>query len=358
MARYTPFTAEQSRVFVDTEQSLKALDHAERLARSYQGGMHWKTIKGRQYLYRTTDRLGNAASLGARSEQTERTYSEFTDGKRLAGERLRSLRSHVAERARFCIAARINRVPRLVADILQFFDEAGLLGKNLMVVGTNALYAYEAAGACLIGSDLLATADVDLLWDARARLQIARLDDEIRGPGFLAMLQRVDKSFVALQENGFRALNASGFFVDLIKPTPAPALRREISRMSPDDPIQASEIDSLRWIVSSEKFRHTVIGEDGFPLMISVPDPRAFAAHKLWLSGQQNREPAKKRRDALQALVVASIIRDRLPHYPFSMESLKSFPLPVARDVLPTLREGDSSEDAGTAPETGFAGPR
>ena len=70
MAGYTPFTAEQSRIFVDTEQSREALNHAKRLARSHQGGMHWKTIKGRQYLYRTTDRLGNAASLGVRSEQT------------------------------------------------------------------------------------------------------------------------------------------------------------------------------------------------------------------------------------------------------------------------------------------------
>lgn len=42
--------------------------------------------------------------------------------------------------------ARLDRVSRLVAAILlRLLDGGGLLGKNLMVAGTHAMYAYEAA---------------------------------------------------------------------------------------------------------------------------------------------------------------------------------------------------------------------
>jgi transposase InsO family protein len=43
------------------------------------------------------------------------------------------------------------------------------------------------------------------------------------------------------------------------------------------------------------------IDEDGWPVPIKVPDPRAFALHKAWLSTLTTREPVKKQRDLAQA---------------------------------------------------------
>jgi hypothetical protein len=37
-----------------------------------------------------------------------------------------------------------------------------------------------------------------------------------------------------------------------------------------------------------------VIAQDGMPAPIVSPDPRAFAIHKMWLSKQDDRDPAKK----------------------------------------------------------------
>ena len=39
-----------------------------------------------------------------------------------------------------------------------------------------------------------------------------------------------------------------------------------------------------------------------------VPDPRAFAVHKLWLSSQKDREAVKKKRDRSQTLAIRKLI--------------------------------------------------
>lgn len=95
----TPFTPEQSRLFIDAQQVYEALEDARQQLRRFRGGMHWKTVKGREYLYRTLDGRGHAVSLGARSEHTEQTIQAFREGQREVTERVASLRQQVAERA-------------------------------------------------------------------------------------------------------------------------------------------------------------------------------------------------------------------------------------------------------------------
>lgn len=71
----------QRRLMVNSIQTYDAWrDAATRYAR-YRGGMTWKTVKGKQYLYRILDRFGHAKSLGARSQETEVIYEEFVSAK-------------------------------------------------------------------------------------------------------------------------------------------------------------------------------------------------------------------------------------------------------------------------------------
>ena len=72
--------------------------------------------------------------------------------------------------------------------------------------------------------------------------------------------------------------------VDLIKSAPKQLLRKEISRMGGPGDMEAVEIRNLQWLISSPKFSQVVIGDDGYPAPMVVPDPRTFALHKLWLS--------------------------------------------------------------------------
>lgn len=94
--------------------------------------------------------------------------------------------------------------------------------------------------------------------------------------------------------------------------------------MHEDEPITfgagdrvASEVPGLQWLINCPKLDAVAVDEDGFPVPFRVPDPRAFALHKAWLSTQPTREPLKKQRDLAQAREVAQLIQEHLPHLGF-----------------------------------------
>jgi hypothetical protein len=134
-------SANQRRIFIDTAQLYEAYIVTFRESRSYRGGMHWKKSKGRQYLFRQRDRLGYGKSLGPRTPETEKIYADFKLAKQKVQERLASFKERLKEQTRFCKAATIQRVPRIVTGILRVLDQYRLLGKNITVIGTNAIYA-------------------------------------------------------------------------------------------------------------------------------------------------------------------------------------------------------------------------
>ena len=87
---YTPLEENQVRQYIDAEQARKAWILAERRALNYRGSMYWKTVKGRDYLYREY-RSGSAKSLGVRSADTENIIEEFKKGKQAAEQNLKQL---------------------------------------------------------------------------------------------------------------------------------------------------------------------------------------------------------------------------------------------------------------------------
>ena len=68
--------------------------------------------------------------------------------------------------------------------------------------------------------------------------------------------------------------------------------------------------------------------------MMPVPDPRAFAIHKAWLSNQPDREPVKKTRDFGQAAMLFTLLQEYLPNYPMDPDQMKYFPKDVVEKAL------------------------
>jgi hypothetical protein len=323
---FSELSANQTRIAVDLRQTWEAYRDARRTALNYAGGILWKRVKGADYLVKVTTRTGGNKSLGPRSAETERIYNEFVAGKARAKEREAGLESTLGEFAGMARQIGINRVPSLVAAALRRLDNFGLLGKNIMVIGTHALYAYESVAGVRFDAGLLATTDIDFLWDARARLKLALLDDEVKEAGVLAILRKVDKSFEPVHQQPYRAVNKDGFFVDLVKQTPVPPWKSdEPSRIAWGD-ITASWLQNIKWLLSAEKFSAVVIGQDGQPAPMVAPDPRAFAVYKHWLGQQSEREPEKRRRDVLQAQAVIELLRARFPHLPLDENAERMFP--------------------------------
>lgn len=156
--------------------------------------------------------------MAARSEETERIFSEYTSRKRTVESRLASLREALTEAERMNKALKAGRTPNLVVTLLQVLDEAGL-SEHFTVVGMHALYAYETAASVRLIPGALATQDVDLLWDARRRVQfmtdLQRLD-----AAMLNVLQRADRTFERKEGQNEAAINAKGFEVDFLRHQP------------------------------------------------------------------------------------------------------------------------------------------
>jgi hypothetical protein len=325
--RLSELTADQRRHMINATQIHDAWREASRDFRhTYRGSMHWRTVGGRKYLYRVTAQPGQqqlGQSLGPQSPETEKIKAEYIEQRTRLKRRASSLDKRLGAMATLNRAMGLGRIPTVAAKVLRGLDREGLLGSHVFVVGTHALYAYEAASGVLFDQKLLATGDVDLLWDVRQRIKLAMVD--VRAQGLLGVLRRVDRSF-AMTKHNFRATNDQGFIVDLIRPMdPNEAPLLQAPRMAESD-LEAVAITGLQWLLNAPRFEATAMGADGRPVWISSIDPRAFALHKYWIAKRGDREAMKRVRDSQQARAVAHVAATYL-NLPFEARALTALPL-------------------------------
>lgn len=334
---------------IDVQQRADAL-RAVRidLRRRFAGAMAWKQRCGRDYLYRRTGRIDKA--LGPRSPETEATHAAFTSGKAAAEKRQSGLRQSLESMARVNRAMGLGRVPRLVGRILRRLDEAGVLGEQVCVVGTNALFAYEAHAGIRFESGLLATGDIDIALDPRRNLGLAA---RTMPEGLLGLLRKVDPSFAPFAAGSFRAVNATGLMVDLITAEPrnrmtiAPGRERRLGGGAAED-MKAVEVPRLEMIVDAPRFSATAVSEDGLPVWIAAADPRWWAAHKLWLGTEPSREPLKRRRDRDQGKAVAAMLATVWGTANMSDAALASIPAGVRQALRTELALASGTPDQKT----------
>ena len=309
-------SAEQRRIAVDTAQLYEHSIELQAQRRTLRGGLYWKKVAGHDYLVRITDRIGGNRSLGPRSPETEQAYREFTETKRDLDTRIKSINEEVARQAKFCVAAGVNRVPRLAADIVRSLDASGLLGTHLIILGSHAMYAYEMAAGVQLKAGVLQTEDLDTLLNTKAEIELA---GSLRSAGLLGILQDVDKTFKPQRKRSFRAVNAKGFMVDLIR---API---DSSGGFTSIGLVAEQLRGLEWLTALPLMTQIVIADNGFPVRFVVSEPRVFALHKLWVSLQPTRDPIKRKRDLRQAEAVVQLALDYF-NLSFDDAAIKALP--------------------------------
>jgi hypothetical protein len=255
------------------------------------------------------------------------TYVAFQSGRSEAEQQQRNLKSVLEEFARTNRILSINRVPKLIARILRRLDAADVLGDQVCVVGTNALYAYEARGGIVFERDLLATDDFDLALDARKNLKLAA---KTMPRGLIGLLKEVDASFKPTNREGYRAVNSDGVMVDLITAEPRnqmAVIDRRLRRLGNErEDLEAIEVPRLEMIVDAPRFGEIAVSEDGLPVWMAAADPRWWCAHKLWLSTQPKREAIKRHRDRDQAHAVAEMLAHAWTSVDLSDEALAAIP--------------------------------
>lgn len=308
---YLPLPDNAARQVIDATTVFTEFRRVKAQAQPYAGVMYWKREGAYEYLVKTRPRRRSQERLGPRSDKTEHIFAEFTARKQSLESRLKSLRDALTEAERMNKAVKAGRVPNLLVTVLDVLEEAGL-SEHFTVVGTHALYAYEAAASVRIIPGALATQDVDLLWDARRRVQLltdlARLDASM-----LSILKRADPSFERKEGQNETAINAKGFEVDFLRRQPVegdPHPFRFSAHEGDLWPVQAARASVL---TTAPRFEHAVISVSGRMALMRTIAPSAFVEFKRWMAKKAvQREPAKRRRDRLQADIVQELLDQKL----------------------------------------------
>lgn len=316
----------QSKTRVDLNQAYDVWSATDREMRHrFAGSMRWQKRGGTEYLMR---KIGSAEkSLGHRQPQTEHIYTSFINGRESAKGRLAGLVNALDIQAAIARSVGLGRVPALTAQVFRALDKAQILG-HIRIVGTNALYAYEALAGVQFAADALATGDVDLLFDARRTLRIMVPAPEPRT--VLGLLRKLDRSFKLIERKPYTVANADGFMVDLIYPQASPPWLPPLGvRSLAEDDMVPSAVQGLQWLVSCPSVETMVVDDRGYPAPIIVPDPRVWAAHKAWLSEREDRDPGKRRRDVMQAQAAVQLLRRHLLQFPLGDGFADGLPKPL-----------------------------
>jgi len=154
----------------------------------------------------------------------------------------------------------------------------------------------------------LATQDIDLLWDARKRVQFLT-DMEKLDSSVLGVLQRVDATFQRKEGQNETAINAKGFEVDFLRRQPEGDDPHPF-RFSDDEedlwPVQAIRASVL---TNAPRFDHVVISATGRMARLRTIAPEVFVEFKRWMADKApHRTEPKRQRDRRQAEIVQTLL--------------------------------------------------
>jgi len=300
------------RQFIDAQSVFSAWEAASKSADDVRGGMYWKHQGKTDYLIRTSP-ANTQKSLGPRSDETVGLYERFVARKVKAEARVALLAAELSRHQRMNRALFVGRAPQILVDILNALSRADL-SEHFTVIGTHALYAYEAAAGVRFGvTDALATQDVDLLWDTRKRVSFATRMRVI-GSSMVGLLQKVDPTFEIRQDQRYTVVNSKGFEVDII--------RREASEGDPH-PLRLTDDEGDLWAVqarragvllSGPRFSSMIVSPSGYMARMETISPLTFVKFKRWMAVQSDRDPMKISRDSIQADLAQQLIDEYLPH--------------------------------------------
>lgn len=319
-----PFTDEQARALVNLEQRYQVWMEAERALAELPYDLRRKSVGDRDYLYEITGRDGNGRSLGPWSDENEARFNTYRDQKAAAKARIDGGRQALGESGRLCRALRLPSLANDAGPILREADRRRLLDGPLLVVGTNAMAAYNVEAGGVIREAPEETDDFDIAWASE------QLKPE--GPTVWQMLKAVDPTFTVNTERPFQARNAKAYEVELLV---APSRVATLPRTDQPRPVPLPEQE---WLLRGRPVDRVVICRDGSPARIVCPDPRWFALQKLWMADQAKRNPLKRGKDRKQGLALLNVVSVAMPQFPLDEDFTASLP----EELVPAYAEWDA----------------
>ncbi len=309
------------RAIIDLRDAYEATLEVWRALDQHEGSMFWRNRGERQYL---VHRLANRdeRSIGPRSPETEQIHETFRARKHDIKQTIAATTPDLRRAAAVYVAMGLPVVDSWSAKLAQHLDRAGLLGGTVMVIGTNAMPAYQIEAQQRTGQRMHATRDFDLAWTSNVD----------RGDFVLWPTLREFAPDLSINvERPFQARTQARREIEL---STAPSVMKAAAH----EPFQTIAMPEQEWLLLGQPLRHVVTGLDRTPTAISVPDPRYFALHKAWLAQKPERDPLKKPKDRSQAQRVWAWLQHDMPRFTLDEEFRSSVPV-VLQQTMAQLDE-------------------
>ncbi len=299
---FTAFSTESQRVRANLEQSYVAWADAKRELDALPASMFWKTVGDVQYLAIKDVSDSNAKTHGRRDAAGEERLALYSQEKDRLTARIRALDAQVSERAGLYRRLRMPSILDRQAEILRRLDIEGLLGTDLMVVGTNAFIAYELACGARFPTGNEETEDFDMAWcrGSGASLASARQGDHRKS--LFACLRSLDASYTINPKKPYQAVNQVGYEVELLAAPSTHPLPSEVAF----EPM--TSLVEQEWLLKGQPISVVVATIKGRACPLYVPDPRWMALHKMWLAEKPERNIAKRGKDQRQGNVLLDAV--------------------------------------------------
>lgn len=327
---------EQLRALVNAGQLYDAWKDVTVALSQMPGGMYWRVINSKEYLYQYLTTAGKQQTkyVGPKTRHAEETYRDFKHAKKDLEERRRGIEKRIKELAPTWRALRLPAIDTTAGNILRAFDQVSFVGESILVIGTYALKVYEVEAATSFSVGMDATEDLDftLFFDE------TNADPDLPRK-LLLTLKQVDSSFIVATSSPSTAVNKNGYGVDLLTNTAASQV------MASARPWKPEALEGQEWLVLGNPVTAVLIDFQGWPVAVSVPDPRYFALHKLWLSKRRGRPPAKATKDKNQGMALLKTIKDHMPHYLIDEAFVEGLPGPLRAQFAAFTTDTAGSSD-------------
>jgi hypothetical protein len=324
---FLPFTDEQLRVAANLAQRYDAWLEAVRRLESMPSSMFFAPRGDREYLIVKRHSRDNGTSEGVRDESTEQRLAEYRAERDAAQQTVAGTEPLLAENVSLYRTLRLPLTMPKPGRLLRELDIAGLLGTDVMAVGTNAFAAYQIAATARFANISDETEDFDLAWCRGSGISLAQMN--ANQPRLMEVLRRVDRSFRINRARPYQALDADGYPVELLV---APSLFKTMPRDDEFSP--TATLPEQEWLLQGRPIRHVIVARDGRPAPVFAPDPRWMALHKLWLSQKPERDPTKRPKDKQQGEILLKAVVERMQSsYPVDTDFVMDLP----QELLPVF---------------------
>ena len=164
-----------------------------------------------------------------------------------------------------------------------------------------------------VGTEALATRDVDLLYDTRQHLAfvttMTRLDSSL-----IDVFRKADKTFRVRPDQLQTAVNDEGFEIDLLRRTAVDGDPHPLPMSTKGEEMWAVQVASGNQLVSGRRFDQMVVSTKGDMALMRTVHPLDFVRVKTTIAASKQRDPLKRPKDALQAQIVQHLWDEYLVH--------------------------------------------